>query len=365
MVGYLGPIEKFHEKLKLQNFKYDAAQEQAVQLIQKLYDDLLSTPQLKPSLFHKIFKKKHLPVCGLYFWGGVGRGKTFLMDCFFEVLPIDKKRRIHFHRFMLDIHEQLRVLPKTPNPLPIVAKMIAKDVRVLCLDEFHVHDITDAMLLTGLFKSLFENGVTLFATSNVKINDLYKNGLQRDLFLPTIDYLNSNTKEFELLANEDFRLLQLEKSGTYHIDGNLEKIMSDHFQSLAPTNSKYNKDIIINHRKINTLALSDDVVWFDFKTICMEAHAALDYLEIAQIFHTLLLSDVPVLTESEDDSAKRFIHLIDALYDHKVKLIVTATVLPFDVYTGKRLKFAFERTISRLTEMASKKYLALPHIIYN
>ncbi len=351
---FVGPIEKFHEKLKEQNFKYDAAQEQAVQLIQKLYDDLLSTPQVKPRWWHKTVKIKLAPVCGLYFWGGVGRGKTFLMDCFYEVLPFENKRRIHFHRFMLEIHEQLRDLPKTPNPLPLVAKKIANEVRVLCLDEFHVHDITDAMLLTGLFKFLFENGVTLFATSNVKINDLYKNGLQRDLFLPTIDYLNENTMEFELLASEDFRLLQLEKSGTYHIEGDLDEIMLEHFNSLAPTSCSHIEDIIVNHRKMSTLALSDDVVWFEFESICMQAHAAPDYLEIAQTFHTVLLSNVPVLTESEDDSAKRFIHLIDALYDHKVKLIVSASVMPFEIYTGKRLKFAFERTISRLTEMASK-----------
>ncbi len=361
----MGPIELFHEKLKLQNFKHDSAQELAVQQIQKLYDDLLLRPQIRPNWWRKILKQDITPVCGLYFWGGVGRGKTFLMDCFFEVLPIENKRRIHFHRFMLEIHEQLRDLPKTPNPLPIVAKKIADDVRVLCLDEFHVHDITDAMLLTGLFKSLFDNGVTLFATSNVKVNDLYKNGLQRELFLPTIDYLNKNTKEFELLASEDFRLLQLEKSGTYHIEGDLQKIMVEHFRTLAPASSSLAVEIVINHRKITTVALSDDVVWFDFKSICMQAHAAPDYLEIAQTFHTVLISDVPVLTESEDDAAKRFIHLIDALYDHKVKLIVTTSVLPFELYTGKRLKFAFERTVSRLTEMASNKYLALPHIIYN
>ncbi len=362
---FVGPIELFHEKLKLQNFKHDSAQERAVQQIQKLYDDILSRPQIRPTWWRKILNQDTTPVCGLYFWGGVGRGKTFLMDCFFEVLPIQNKRRIHFHRFMLEIHEQLRDLPKTPNPLPIVAKMIADEVRVLCLDEFHVHDITDAMLLTGLFKSLFENGVTLFATSNVKINDLYKNGLQRELFLPTIDYLNKNTKEFELLANEDFRLLQLEKSGTYHIDGDLKKIMTEHFRNLAPASSSYGEDIIINHRKIATVALANDVVWFEFSSICMQAHAAPDYLEIAQTFHTVLISDVPVLTESEDDAAKRFIHLIDALYDHKVKLVVTTSVLPIELYTGKRLKFAFERTISRLTEMASNKYLAMPHIIYN
>jgi cell division protein ZapE len=361
----VGPIEKYHEKLKLQNFKYDAAQEAAVELIQKLYDDLVVTPQFKPGWWYKLFNLKVIPVRGLYFWGGVGRGKTFLMDCFYEVLPFDNKRRVHFHRFMLEIHEQLRDLPKTPNPLPIVAKKIATEVRVLCLDEFHVHDITDAMLLTGLFKSLFENGVTLFATSNVKINDLYKNGLQRDLFLPTIEYLNQHTKEFELLASEDFRLLQLEKSGTYHIDGDLDNIMLDHFNTLAPTSCSHVEEIIINHRIISTLALSDDVVWFDFDSICMQAHAAPDYLEIAQTFHTVLLSNVPILSESEDDSAKRFIHLIDALYDHKVKLIVSSSAVPFEIYTGKRLKFAFERTISRLTEMASKKYLAMPHIIYN
>ncbi|MFV1985495.1 MAG: cell division protein ZapE, partial [Thiohalomonadales bacterium] len=232
-------------------------------------------------------------------------------------------------------------------------------------DVVHVHDITDGVLLTRLFKSLFENGVTLFGTSNVKINDLYKNGLQRDLFLPTIDYLNKNTIEFELLASEDFRLIQLEKSGTYHTEGDHKKIMTAHFESLAPTSSIQSGNITINYRTIDTIALSDDVVWFDFKSVCMRALAAPDYLEIAQIFHTVLISNVPVLTESEDDAAKRFIHLIDALYDHRVKVVISASVLPFKIYTGKRLKFAFERTISRLTEMASKKYLSMPHIIYN
>ncbi len=335
----------------------DAAQQQALVHLQRLYQALCAEPP-KPGLFGKLLKRKAEPIRGLYLWGGVGRGKTYLMDLFFNALPIQKKQRMHFHRFMQRIHADLQALPKSPDPLLIVAKSLAQEMRVLCLDELHVHDIGDAMLLGRLLEGLFDNGVTLVTTSNIPADLLYKNGLQRERFLPAIEQLKYHTESFHLDNGTDYRTLLLEKAGLYHLsdgDGS-DAALRDYFIALAPGVDPREGGININNRIIATRATSQDVVWFSFKELCETARSATDYLEISRLYHTLLISDIPAMSETVDDAAQRFIHLIDALYDHNVNLIISAAVPPGQLYHGRRHQFAFQRTISRLQEMGSSRY---------
>jgi len=358
------PLESYQQDLKRSDFKQDEAQQHAVELTNALYEKLMAANNAEPETFwNRIFNKRPDYIKGLYFWGGTGRGKTYLIDCFYECLPFKEKHRIHFHHFMLDIHEQLRTLPKSPNPLNIVAEKFASRYQILCLDEFHIHDIADAMLMVGLLKILVDNGVTIVASSNIAIEDLYKNGLQRERFMEVIELLSEVTTEFNLGDDTDYRFNKLDKSETYFVGNNddLNEKLDKCFNSIVPTKPKHNRQIEINNRMLDYLALADDVVWFDYSALCESARSAHDYIEIAQVYTTLVLSNIPVMDESYDSAAKRFIHLIDALYDHNVKLICSAEVAPEKLYTGKRLAFAFERTVSRLTEMQTSRYLALPH----
>lgn len=299
---------------------------------------------------------------GIYLYGGVGRGKTYLMDMFYDSLNGIAKQRVHYHKFMLDIHEQLRALPKAPNPLTTIGKSIARGIRVLCLDEFHVNDVADAMLLAGLLHVLFRHGVTLVATSNTQIDRLYLNGLQRERFLHAIALLHDHTIEIDMQPGQDYRLLHLQRDEIYlRVDALSRQRLSSKFDKLAPADVVYGKPLIIHDRSINTIAVSDDVVWFDFHELCDTPRAAKDYLEIARVYHTVFVSDIPRLADAQDSAAKRFMHLVDALYDHRVKLIASACVHPSELYHGRLLKDAFERTVSRLIEMGSVVYMAMPH----
>ncbi len=360
------PLESYQLDLKRSGFIADKAQQHAVELTNALYEKLVTANHTESAgLWSKLFKSRPSYIKGLYFWGGTGRGKTYLIDCFYECLPFKEKHRVHFHHFMLDIHEQLRQLPKSPNPLNIVAEKYASHYQVLCLDEFHVHDIADAMLMVGLLKILVEKGVTLVATSNIAIKDLYKNGLQRERFLEVIDLLQQVTTEYDLGDDVDYRFNKLDKSPTYFtgLNNESEQKLEECFESIIPTRAKHNRQITINNRKLDYIALADDVIWFDFSAICETARSAHDYIEIARQYTTVVISNIPIMDESYDSAAKRFIHLIDALYDHNVKLICSAEVEPESLYKGKRLAFAFDRTISRLTEMQTRHYLALPHTL--
>jgi len=360
------PLQRYQSDIDKNKIKKDEMQWIAVQKIQRLYDELNKLEGNK-NFISSLFKAKKKPVQGLYLWGGTGRGKTYLVDSFYECLPDDKKHRVHFHRFMLEIHQQLENLPKTPNPLEIIAENLADKVRVLCLDEFHVHDIADAMLLAGLLKEMFAQGITLVTTSNIAIHDLYKNGLQRERFMHAIKLLEENTDEFDLGEGTDYRFNILGASEYYYLLGDLRSredgisYLSDKLQSLAPCQPKTNRSIEINNREINYISYADDVIWFDFSELCCTNRSAYDYIELAERFHTLLLSDINVMHEEQDAAAKRFVHLIDALYDHNVKLLVTANASVQDLYTGQRMHFAFDRTISRLVEMGTEKYLKLSH----
>ena len=359
------PAQRYQKDLLSGAFKHAAQQQQAVDQLQTLYEQLLvAAKQKQPGWLQKLFQVKIAPVFGLYLWGGTGRGKTYLMDSFYDCIPFTEKYRVHFHRFMLDIHGQLRQLPKSPDPLNIVAKQLANKYRLLCLDEFHVHDVADAMLMAGLLKALFNNGVTLVATSNIAIDDLYKNGLQRERFMVAIELLHRFTDEVELSGGKDYRFSTLEKNENYQVVeiGKGQDSLQACFEKMAVVPAKHNRALIINNRTIQYLALADDLVWFDFRELCATYRSANDYIEIAQMCTTVFISDIHCMTEAHDDVAKRFIHLIDALYDYQVKLVATAEALPSELYTGKRLAFAFERTVSRLTEMGTRRYLSLAHI---
>ena len=343
-------------------FTPDAAQHKVIEKLQQLFL-ALNTPPTNPGLLNKLLKRKAPPIPGLYIWGGVGRGKTYLMDHFYEALPFAEKKRVHFHRFMQGIHAELKTLPKSPDPLPIIAKRLADKIRLLCLDEFHVQDIGDAMLLAGFLKTLFENGATLVTTSNIPVDQLYKNGLQRERFLPAIELIKQHTDELHLDGDTDYRSQLLEKTGTYHVNEqeNTASLLKQQFELLAPDKIHWTIKLKINQREINAVAASDDAVWFEFSAICETPRSSADYLEIAREYHSVVISDVPQLSEANDDVAQRFIHLIDALYDHNVKTVLSATTHPADIYSGQRHAFAFERTTSRLQEMASEQYLIKPH----
>lgn len=361
------PLQRYQSDIQKRRIKTDAIQWEAVQKTQRLYSELNIVTQREKSFLSTLFNKKQSPVRGLYLWGGTGRGKTYLVDSFYECLPGNKKHRVHFHRFMLEIHEQLDQLPKSPNPLEIIAAQLAESMNVLCLDEFHVHDIADAMLLAGLLKAMFEQGITLVATSNIAINDLYKNGLQRERFMYAIELLNKHTEEFDLGDGTDYRFNILGDSEHFYVinEKNTQEMGKDFlsykFIELAPCQPKNNRTIEINNRQIKYISYADDVIWFDFFELCCTNRSAHDYIELAERFHTILLSDVSIMHENDDAAAKRFIHFIDAAYDHNVKILVTAIAEPHELYDGKRLNFAFDRTISRLTEMGTEHYLKLAH----
>jgi len=360
------PLQRYQSDIQKRRIKTDDKQWQAVQRTQRLFSELNVSSQNKESFLSSLFKQK-THIRGLYLWGGTGRGKTYLVDSFYECLPGNKKHRVHFHRFMLEIHQQLDELPKSPNPLNIIAANLAKKMNVLCLDEFHVHDIADAMLLAGLLKAMFEQGIILVATSNIAINNLYKNGLQRERFMYAIELLNKHTEEFDLGDGTDYRFNILDESDhLYIIDDINTKEKGDDFllykfTELAPCKPKTKRSIEINNREIKYISYADDVIWFDFYELCQTNRSAHDYIEIAERFQTILLSGIQVFEEQDDAAAKRFVHFIDAVYDHNVKLLASTAAVPEMLYQGIRMKFAFDRTISRLTEMGTEQYLKLAH----
>ena len=311
----------------------------------------------------KVRGKKRKPVSGLYLWGGVGRGKTWLMDLFFDSLPGKEKQRIHFHRFMARVHADLRSMPSTRDPLPVIAREWASEHRVLCFDEFFVSDIADAMLLGGLLQALFAEGVTLIATSNVAPDDLYRNGLQRAKFLPAIASLKEHCLSMHVDGDQDFRLRILQRSETFlqPLDTYAEASLNEAFERMAP-GCLLDADLEINGRVFNSRQRSDGIIWFSFKELCEKARSTTDYIEIARAFNTVLLSGVPPMDETNADATRRFINLIDEFYDRNVKMLISATTPINDIYTGNRMAFEFQRTASRLVEMQSTDYLAKPHL---
>ncbi|EMP55983.1 AFG1 family ATPase [Marinobacter santoriniensis NKSG1] len=363
----LTPWQRYQKDLERPDFHRDAAQEDAVKRLQSLYDKLVDAESERnkamAKLRRKLKKGKETPVKGLYFWGGVGRGKTYLMDTFYESLPFDRKMRVHFHRFMQRVHNELKSLKGEKNPLDIVSRKFADEARVICFDEFFVSDIGDAMILATLMGGLFSRGVTLVCTSNIVPDGLYKDGLQRQRFLPAIALVKKHTDVVNVDGGVDYRLRTLEQAELYHfpLDEEASRSLRQSFDNLAVEAAKHSKTMEINGRKIPAQAHADDVVWFDFKDVCDGPRSQNDYIEIARQFHAIIVNNVPVLGGDKDDQARRFINMIDEFYDRNVKVIMSAAAPITELYAGGRLGFEFERTESRLLEMQSREYLEAPH----
>ncbi|WP_437884659.1 cell division protein ZapE [Pseudomonas sp. LRF_L74] len=360
------PLERYQADLKRPEFFHDASQENAVRHLQRLYDDLVAEDSGKGGLFGKLFAKKPQgPIKGLYFWGGVGRGKTYLVDTFFDALPFKQKMRTHFHRFMKRVHEEMRTLKGEKNPLTIIGKRFADEARVICFDEFFVSDITDAMILATLLEELFKNGVSLVATSNIVPDGLYKDGLQRARFLPAIALLKEHTETVNVDSGVDYRLRALEQAELFHfpLTAEVEAQLHKGFKSLLPDGSiiDENATLTIENRQITARKVSGDVAWFEFRELCDGPRSQNDYIELGKIFHAVILANVEQMGVAKDDMARRFINLVDEFYDRNVKLIISAEVELKDLYSGGRLNFEFQRTLSRLLEMQSHEFLSRPH----
>ena len=355
------PLAIYERLVSEGGYQADPAQRKAIRELERVWTDLGAHPV--SGWWAKLRGRRRPPVTGLYLWGGVGRGKTWMMDLFFESLPGRHKLRIHFHRFMARVHSALRDKPSTRDPLVEIAREWAAQYRVLCFDEFFVSDIADAMLLGGLLQALFAEGVTLVATSNVAPDDLYRDGLQRAKFLPAIDALKRHCRVVRVDGEVDFRLRLLQRSETFlqPLDRHAEIALGEAFEAMSAGCSL--KPLLeVNGRVLHARKRGDGIIWFSFEALCERPTGSSDYIEIARAFNTVLLSGVPVLGENTADAARRFINLVDEFYDRNVKLLVSAAAGIDDLYTGKRLSFEFQRTASRLTEMQSEEYLARPHL---
>lgn len=366
------PLERYRQDLQRQDFVADAQQERAVRELDRIHHELLAGPPAPVrdggGLFGLLRRASRAPaaapVRGLYLWGGVGRGKTYLVDTFHEGLPFEARLRIHFHRFMQRIHAELRSLDGQQDPLLTVAERIAAQARVLTFDEFHVSDITDAMLLGRLLDALFSRGVTLVATSNIEPDGLYAQGLQRARFLPAIDLIKRHTVVLELGGDTDYRLRALEQAEIYHcpLDAEADASLARSFESIAGSAGEQGGVLEVLGRDIALRRQGNGVAWFGFDDLCDGPRGAADYIEIARLFHSVLISDVPTFGRGDNDRAARFIMLVDEFYDRSVNLVVSAAAEPDALYLGSRHEFAFQRTASRLMEMRSREYLHRPHL---
>ncbi|WP_064601847.1 cell division protein ZapE [Photobacterium sp. J15] len=365
------PQQKYQQDLAQPGFLADNAQAMAVSHLDELYHRMLAPPpEYKPkeSLLSRWFKRQQkaeiTPVKGLYFWGGVGRGKTYLVDTFFECLPRGRKMRIHFHRFMYRVHQELQQLDSQSDPLELVADRFKDETDIICFDEFFVSDITDAMILGTLLDALFKRGITLVATSNIPPDELYRNGLQRARFLPAIDLIHQHCTVVNVDSGVDYRLRTLEQAEIFHfpLDKQAEANLEQYFTQLSVEPRTHDKEIDINNRMLPTRHEADGVVHFSFHTLCRTARSQNDYMEIARIYHTVLVSGVSRMGEKDDDAARRFIAMVDEFYERNVKLIMSAESEVAELYQGGRLEFEFKRCCSRLIEMQSHDYLARPHL---
>lgn len=359
------PGERYRDELARGVLLPDPAQAALVEELDRVHRSLLAWRDagLLARLARR-FGGGSEPVRGLYVWGGVGRGKTHLVDLFYRASGLDPKLRIHFHRFMQHVHGELNALPDREDPLEIVAARIAKRARVLCFDEFHVSDITDAMILGRLLAGLFERGTTLVATSNIEPSRLYAGGLQRERFLPAIDLIERHTKVVRLESGADYRLRALERARTWYspLGPDADRGLSECFGALAPEDAVDCGALTILGRSVSSVRHAEGIAWFDFETLCGGPRSVADYIEIARDFHSVILSGVPVLDDERRDPVRRFIHLVDELYERNVNLIVSAAAPPDGLYRGRRLAEPFERTRSRLVEMRSTDYLGREHI---
>ena len=351
--------EAYQAELAARGYTADPAQLRAVESLERCAQDWTHYKSKRSNALKKIINRPEIPR-GVYMYGGVGRGKSFLMDCFFNAVPLKRKTRLHFHEFMREVHRELIDLQGTVNPLDELGKRMAKRYRLICFDEFHVADITDAMILHRLLQALFDNGVGFVTTSNFKPDDLYPNGLHRDRILPAIALLNAKLEVLNVDNGMDYRRRTLEDAKLYHTPNgaDADAAMTATFNALAEQHDEDPK-LHIEARELHALRRAGGVVWFDFKTLCGGPRSQNDYLEIASRFLTVFLSDVPHMPVRMASEARRFTWLVDVLYDRRVKLIMSAAVPPEALYTEGPLAHEFPRTVSRLTEMQSKEFLEL------
>jgi cell division protein ZapE len=356
-----GMIDAYEKQLKARGFKADPAQRAAAARLQSLYSELIGFKAARRGTLRRFFVRPRMPR-SVYFWGGVGRGKSFLMDCFYDAVPYRRKRRVHFHAFMQEVHNDLRNYKNEPDPLQKVAERIARQTRLLCFDEFHVSDIADAMILGRLLDALFARGVIFVMTSNYPPDGLYPNGLQRVNFIPTIEMMKRRFDVVEIDHGTDYRLRSLEKMEIYltPADDEAARKMRDDFRRLSATDPAADAVEILG-RSLPVVARAPGVIWFGFETLCGGPRSQNDYLEIAREHHTVLLSGVPRMPAGKASEARRFTWLVDVLYDHRVKLIMSAEVEAHELYTEGHNAHEFVRTVSRLIEMRSHDYLAAGH----
>jgi cell division protein ZapE len=339
----------------------DASQEAALGRLQRLNDELMAFKRARQSLLRRWFNPP-VPPRGAYFWGKVGRGKSFLMDAFYAAVGLRRKTRVHFHAFMKAVHEDLRAHAKVVDPLDAVAARIARRYRLICFDEFHVSDVADAMILGRLLTALFERGVVFVMTSNYRPDDLYPDGLQRQNLLPTIELIKRWLDVVEIDGGTDYRLRELEQASAYYspLSEAVELELAQRFERMRPGPDEDPK-LAVEGRSLKARKRAGSLVWFDFATLCEGPRSQLDYLELARRFAVLIVSGVPRLSPEMGNAARRFTWLVDVLYDHRVKLLLSAAVPAEELYREGPNSQDFPRTVSRLIEMRTREYMALPH----
>ena len=354
----------YAQEIAKRGFTPDKAQLAAVRQLERLRAELAeaASAPLGRRLLRGLTSSSGAPK-GVYLWGGVGRGKTWLMDLFYASLSQTSKRRTHFYRFMQEVHTDLKRLKGQQSPLDGVADKISKKARVICFDELFVSDIADAMILGNLFEGLLKRGVALVFTSNVKPKDLYKGGLQRERFLPTIALLEKQCEVVAVDGGVDYRLRQLTAAPIYLASAaaDTQKNLEGLFDDLSDDDVESGGTITVNHRKIKVVRESENVIWFDFAALCEGPRSPADYVAIASEYQSVIIAGVPVFDDAADNPARRFISVIDEFYDRGVNVILSAAAAPAELYRGEKLKFEFQRTSSRLIEMQSKEYLAKAH----
>ena len=351
-------VQQFYQHaLSQRGYSSDAAQQRAVDRLQQAYEEWVSFKAQRSSTFKRLINRPDVPR-GVYLWGGVGRGKSFLMDSFYSVVPLVRKTRVHFHEFMRDVHRQLDELKGVADPLDDVARRIAKKYRLICFDEFHVSDVADAMILYNLLSALFANGVSFIMTSNYDPDLLYPDGLHRDRLLPTIALLKEKLDVLNVDAGVDYRKRALEQVESYYtpLGAASDAALRAAYAKVAETADE-DPRVHIEEREIRALRRAGGIIWFDFATLCGGPRSQNDYLELASRFHTVVLSGIPAMSVAQSSEARRFTWLIDVFYDHKVKLLMSAEVAPELLYTEGVLSNEFHRTVSRIVEMQSREYM--------
>ena len=357
----ISPAERYTQALASGQFLPDQEQAQAVHELDRVWQELIQRFKASKKAFRR-FRRQTAPK-GVYMWGGVGRGKTWLMDQFYESVPFRRKTRMHFHHFMQYVHRELNKLSGQRNPLELVADQIYKEAVVICFDEFFVSNVTDAMILSDLFQKLFTRGITLVATSNIAPDGLYKNGIHRDRFIPTIEMVKKNCVILNVDAGVDYRLRVLKQAQLFKspLTHEHKLWMAQRFTALTQTQVQSQEAILINNRIVETIGHTEDVLWREYSELCLKPRSPADFIEIANIYNTVLVSNVPHLTDYLSEGTRRFIYLVDEFYDRGVKLLLTSEDSIIDIYQGEKLAFEIERTRSRLLEMQSDDYLQTSH----